>query len=437
MRKAFTLVLLAVAIMIVGVSCDDPKHEHSYSTEWKYDDTNHWHECSCGAKINEAAHTNKEDVVKAATCVDAGSKKTTCSVCGREVIEEIAALGHDFGTDGKCSRCGNTKAEVDAAVARIGLKYYASFKDAVHDAQSSEVEGNTVEVLVKSISIESHEVGVNGSVTINANGCDFQTSGSEHDLAIFQYENKDYLAVSTDDVVNIVINGAKNLKLWGTLEKVKDGQTVNIEVNNCEYSAAGNPWIMLRGDVKKFKGTFNLKVSGCNVKNLRGVYEDNNVAVYNNLATKIEIVDCTFKNVRGPLNITSDINEGSTIQKCEVIIDHCVFDECGDGDSAKGTAYMAPIRIRNSDPEGRNMTVTIKNCTITNTKSINTLGDVTLVDPRSGRKWKAVTAVFENNNSDMKVMIAGSGSDNEFTMVKAGETITLVVEKGQQPASSN
>lgn len=32
-------------------------HTHDYSTEWKYDDNNHWHECACGNKTDIAAHT--------------------------------------------------------------------------------------------------------------------------------------------------------------------------------------------------------------------------------------------------------------------------------------------------------------------------------------------------------------------------------------------
>ena len=35
-------------------------HSHSYGTEWKYDDTNHWHECECGDKVDVAAHSASE-----------------------------------------------------------------------------------------------------------------------------------------------------------------------------------------------------------------------------------------------------------------------------------------------------------------------------------------------------------------------------------------
>lgn len=35
-------------------------HTHSYGTDWKYDDTNHWHECECSDKADIAAHSASE-----------------------------------------------------------------------------------------------------------------------------------------------------------------------------------------------------------------------------------------------------------------------------------------------------------------------------------------------------------------------------------------
>ena len=34
-------------------------HTHKYGTEWKYDETNHWHECECGNKADITAHNFK------------------------------------------------------------------------------------------------------------------------------------------------------------------------------------------------------------------------------------------------------------------------------------------------------------------------------------------------------------------------------------------
>ncbi len=67
---------------------------HSFSTVWKSSDQKHWHECSCGAKSDVAAHSWKWVVDKDATATAAGSKHEECTVCGyKKAAVEIAATG--------------------------------------------------------------------------------------------------------------------------------------------------------------------------------------------------------------------------------------------------------------------------------------------------------------------------------------------------------
>ena len=84
-----------------------PSHTHSYGTDWKYDDTNHWHECECGDKADIAAHSASEWIVDtAATETADGAKHKECTVC-KKVLETatIPATGsshtHSYGTDWK------------------------------------------------------------------------------------------------------------------------------------------------------------------------------------------------------------------------------------------------------------------------------------------------------------------------------------------------
>ncbi|MCI5582324.1 MAG: leucine-rich repeat domain-containing protein, partial [Anaeroplasma sp.] len=84
---------------------------HTYSTDWNSDATNHWHECSCGEKELQTAHTYGEFVVtKEATHTEDGSKKQTCSVCGYENVVVIEKLGHDLvhhdAKDPTCTEIG-------------------------------------------------------------------------------------------------------------------------------------------------------------------------------------------------------------------------------------------------------------------------------------------------------------------------------------------
>ena len=129
---------------------------HAYGSDWKYDSTNHWHECSrCHDKKDEAAHDYGSDNVcdtcgyyktvphthnltlvaaKAATCTTAGnSAYYTCDGCDKwfadatgsvEITDKtsvkIPAPGHTAGTEWKsddtnhwheCSRCHDKKDE--------------------------------------------------------------------------------------------------------------------------------------------------------------------------------------------------------------------------------------------------------------------------------------------------------------------------------------
>ena len=78
-------------------------HSHSYGTEWKYDDTNHWHECECGDKADTAAHSFQWVIDKAATKKATGIKHEECTVCGAKrsentVIDKLPDGGNTGNT---------------------------------------------------------------------------------------------------------------------------------------------------------------------------------------------------------------------------------------------------------------------------------------------------------------------------------------------------
>ena len=67
---------------------------HSYSTEWKSDADIHWHECTCGERSDEGAHTFGDwTVTKEATDTADGSRERKCIVCGHVQSEKISAIG--------------------------------------------------------------------------------------------------------------------------------------------------------------------------------------------------------------------------------------------------------------------------------------------------------------------------------------------------------
>lgn len=91
---------------------DIPKidsHNHNYGTEWKYDSTNHWHECEDGNKADITAHTFKQIIDKEATATEKGSKHEECTVCGyKKTAVDIPAIGFGSSSDDEANKPTNT-----------------------------------------------------------------------------------------------------------------------------------------------------------------------------------------------------------------------------------------------------------------------------------------------------------------------------------------
>ena len=84
-------------------------HTHNYGTEWKYDETNHWHECECGNKADITAHNFKWIVDRKATTAEKGSKHEECTVCGyKKTAVDIPATGVGISSDDEANKPTNT-----------------------------------------------------------------------------------------------------------------------------------------------------------------------------------------------------------------------------------------------------------------------------------------------------------------------------------------
>lgn len=89
--------------VVVTYKAIGSSHTHSYGTEWKYDGTNHWHECACGDKTDTAAHSFQWVIDKAATKEATGSRHEECTVCGAKrsentVIDKLPDGGNTGNT---------------------------------------------------------------------------------------------------------------------------------------------------------------------------------------------------------------------------------------------------------------------------------------------------------------------------------------------------
>ncbi len=104
----FMATLWAVTDLTITPEASVP-HNHNYGTEWKYDETNHWHECEDGEKADITAHNFKWIVDKEATATEKGSKHEECTVCGyKKTAVDIPATGVGISSDDEANKPTNT-----------------------------------------------------------------------------------------------------------------------------------------------------------------------------------------------------------------------------------------------------------------------------------------------------------------------------------------
>lgn len=76
---SFLLVICISFVSVLLTACgNNENHEHTYKTEWSYDDTHHWHDCNgenCNDIADKAIHAYSND-------------NSTCSVCGYKKVDE-------------------------------------------------------------------------------------------------------------------------------------------------------------------------------------------------------------------------------------------------------------------------------------------------------------------------------------------------------------
>ena len=96
-RKSIITVLALVLVSALSLSIFSAcNKKHKYSSEWKFDEKTHWHECTTKKHTDtteKLPHEFKEEIVKAADYGVVGEKKFTCKDCGYSYTEDIDALG--------------------------------------------------------------------------------------------------------------------------------------------------------------------------------------------------------------------------------------------------------------------------------------------------------------------------------------------------------
>ena len=96
--RVYSCTVCGYVIRTETIPALNSEHTHSYGTAWKYDSTNHWHECSCGEKTDISQHISNGGVITVPpTATTTGVRVYSCYICGYAFrIETIPAAGYDY-----------------------------------------------------------------------------------------------------------------------------------------------------------------------------------------------------------------------------------------------------------------------------------------------------------------------------------------------------
>ena len=241
--------------VIVTYKATGSTHTHSYGTDWKYDDTNHWHECQCGDKADTAAHSFQWVIDKAATKEATGIKHEECTVCGAKRSEntEIPAL-RDYAvtvTGGTATVAAGTP--ITRAMEGVEVTVTAQAPDGKH----------FVKWVVKAGGITlANETSATTTFTMPANDVTIEAEFAENPVEAYTLT---------------VIKGTASVAA-GTLitDKVEQNTVVTVTADAPEAGKVFDKWVVLEGNVTladATKATTTFTMPGNDVK-IEATYKD-------------------------------------------------------------------------------------------------------------------------------------------------------------------
>ena len=279
-------VLAAMALVFAGCQTDSDSHEHSFSSDWSSDATNHWHAATCEhteEMSGKAAHTFGEwkTTVEATEETD-GKKERTCTVCSYKEEQTVAKLDHthkfssDWSSDATnhwhAATCEHTEEVSEKAAHTFGD--YVSNNDATTESDGTKTRkcsvcgyqdtvtdaGSKIEtVATPTFSVESGEVISGTSVTITCategakiyytkDGSEPTASGTEYTEAISITEAVTLKAIAIKDGMSksAVASASYTIKALAVPEgfvKVTGGTVTG----STDYASSDGDYIFVEG----------------------------------------------------------------------------------------------------------------------------------------------------------------------------------------------
>lgn len=223
------IVLFSLGIAACNSSSGNNTHHHTYSSEWSFDETYHWHDSTCGHDVvsDKGEHTFKETIIEP-DYEHQGYTKHECTVCGYSYNDTyVDPLAHHYSDAWSSDDEYHWHACIDEG-------YETLFKDRashrfgnwiIDEAATEEKDGTRHHVCLdcqKSVSeTYKYSKAVKATRVYLSNASSTLVSGFTYNLnpVVFpnEAENKVAYEVSNPNVLSISGNVATGLNAGSTL----------------------------------------------------------------------------------------------------------------------------------------------------------------------------------------------------------------------------
>ena len=233
MKKILTFLIICLTLCSVGlIACDKQEHSHTYSSEWSFDKTHHWHAstCDCDEKSEYGEHSFVDDV---------------CSTCNINYLQVAFDSGCGTETDPYII---STTEELEN-IAKVNTFSYFKVKDGVEELDLSNwtsirlngcFDGNNVKLVNLNTRLFTH-VGYNEEKEIYVKNFEVTINlvSSSHAALIKEIDN-----FGTTVFENLKIHGyiegesnMASLFSFGTNNGHSTGSNYTVELKNVNVDA--------------------------------------------------------------------------------------------------------------------------------------------------------------------------------------------------------
>ncbi|MBP3630437.1 MAG: hypothetical protein J6J23_02990 [Clostridia bacterium] len=294
-------------------------HEHKYSTEWTFDEVNHWHNATCSHEEQISgleAHSWDEGVVTEPSCTAKGFTTFTCTVCGATKTGNVTEMLPHIWNNGiitpptctekgfttyTCTKCGGTK--VENYTNPTGHSFSTSWSsDSTHHWHTSTCEHNDVisDKIEHSIVVDYTITGQENSISSVSKQDRCIICSETHDLTIMN--SSDYVVLNESNLTSnaitlntpntvYVLNGAfssstfnfdaPNITLIGsyaTTSKINLNFTANASNSIIyEIDLATNKTYNVYGDISVIKCALNYLTFNLQANEINALFDSNSI----------------------------------------------------------------------------------------------------------------------------------------------------------------